>query len=209
MTHPNKICCGAMRTAMLALAMSSAAPLTAHANADQFDITFKANIRETTCDMTINGSSNSAIIDIGNVTLGEIITHKDDNSSTGPNMATFTLEMKECPQSLTGIKTTISGSYSGYDTTGTILISSQSGDATPTGIGARISRTSAPTSYFKIFDSSTSTSDNGSEVIKWEGDELTAGKVNLVARLVPTQSDASSAVTGNFRATATFNFSYE
>lgn len=209
MTHPNTLCRGALRIAMLTLTMGSAVPLTAHADSNQYDITFKANIRETTCDMTINGSSNSAIIDIGNVTLGEIITHKDDDSSTAPNMATFTLEMKECPQSLTGIKTTISGSYSSYDATGTILISSQSGDATPTGIGARISRTSDPTSYFKIFGSSTSTSDNDSEVIKWDDTELTTKKVNLVARLVPTKSDASSAVTGNFRATATFNFSYE
>ncbi|EOF9297452.1 fimbrial protein [Enterobacter bugandensis] len=198
-----------LAVAILALAIGSAIPLTANADTDSFDITFKANIKETTCDMTINGSSGSSVIDIGNVSLGDVISHRDDNSSTAPNMATFSLEVKECPRSLTSIKTTISGSHSGYDSTSTILVSSQEGDTTPTGIGAKISRTNEPTSYFKIFDSSSSTSSNGSEVILWKPEELTTGRVNLVARLVPTKSDASSAVTGNFRATATFNFSYE
>ncbi|EIX6434769.1 fimbrial protein [Salmonella enterica] len=203
--------CG-LSVAILALAIGSAIPLSANASGDKFDITFKANIRETTCDMTINGSSSSSTITIGNdgkVTLGDIITHKDDASSIGPSMATFSLEIKECPQSLTGIKTTISGTHSGYDPTSTILVSSQSGDATPTGIGAKISRASAPTSYFKIFSSPTDTSDSDTEVIKWSQDEIEAGRVDLSARLVPTRDNAVSATTGSFRATATFNFSYE
>lgn len=62
--------------AMLALAVCS----SVHAdNGDSIDITFRANIRDTTCDMTINDSDSSSTIIIGadgKVSLGDIIKYQ-------------------------------------------------------------------------------------------------------------------------------------
>ncbi|EMR5618114.1 fimbrial protein [Salmonella enterica] len=209
MTHPNKICRGAMRTAMLALAMSSTAPLTAHADADQFDITFKANIRETTCDMTINGLDSSASIPLGTggrATIDEIVQNMDANSGT--TITPFSLEMKNCPSSLNGIKTIITGKYAANNT---VLIPSTSEDETATksgGIGVKISRASAPTEYFRIFGNS-SQSGSDTEIIHWNDDEINQRKVELLARLVPMRPVADNTEPGAFQVTATFNFTYE
>jgi hypothetical protein len=195
---------------MLALAMGSVMPIAA--NADDYNITFKARILETTCDMTINGSDSSATIligDAGKVSMGDIISHRNDATTAGPSMAGFSLEIKECPSSIGGIKTTITGSFSGYDPSHKTIVGSQSGDAAPPSTGIRFSRSIAPTDYFTIFAAG-NTSDVATEVIKWSPDEITAGKVNLLARLVPTSdSRIGSMEPGAVHITATFNFEYE
>lgn len=201
--------------AMLALAIGATLPVTANAGSgDQsFDVTFNANIRNTTCDMTINGANAAATITIGTgqVTLSDIIHHKDDNTTTAPNMATFSLEVKNCPTSFSGIKTTISGTPYANDATILLPGTSDSRNAT-SALGVKISRASASTDYFKIF-SGTNTSESGSEVIIWTADEMDKakdGKVMLLARLVPTgEYSKTNPGIGQFQATATFNFSYE
>ena len=139
------------------------------------------------------------------------VTTPPDSTTTAPNMATFSLEVKNCPTSLGGIKTTISGNP--YTNDATILLpgTSDSRNAT-SALGVKISRASASTDYFKIF-SGTNTSESGSEVIIWTADEMDKakdGKVMLLARLVPTgEYSKTNPGIGQFQATATFNFSYE
>ncbi|EKT1613767.1 fimbrial protein [Salmonella enterica] len=209
MTHPNTKCRRGLSVAMLALAIGSAIPLTANADADNFDITFKARIRETTCDMTINGLDSSASIPLGTggrATIDEIVQNMDANSGT--TITPFSLEMKNCPSSLSGIKTIITGTYAANNT---VLIPSTSEDETATksgGIGVKISRASAPTEYFRIFGTS-SQSGSDTEIIHWNGNEIDQGKVELLARLVPMRPEANNTEPGAFQVTATFNFTYE
>lgn len=196
--------------AMLALAVCS----SVHAdNGDSIDITFRANIRDTTCDMTINDSDSSSTIIIGadgKVSLGDIIKYQTSEAASGPTMAQFALKIKNCPESVTGIKASISGATSGYDsgTPKTILLPG-TGETGPTGVGLKFSRVSAPTSYFAIFANETETSDNDAEVIKWSPAEIDSKQVDLVARLVTTRISGTTPAVGAFQATATFNFSYE
>lgn len=86
------------------------------------DATFTANIRETTCDMAIEGDSAA--------------------------QTTFKLKITECPSSLAALKTTISGTSSAIKKTALINTSTDS-NATEY-IGLTIARTTTPDAPFVI-----------------------------------------------------------
>ena len=82
------------------------------AQAQNVDITFKANIVETTCTMKLTGGNGDGLNNTlqigpgGKVGLDKLLA--GDQSAT----ATFSLDVVECPSSLDSLKTTVNGSNS-------------------------------------------------------------------------------------------------
>lgn len=185
-----------IKTGLLMLSSGMMMSLTSHA--DNLDITFTANIRDTTCDMKIEGGSgdgSSNVIPVGTngkVRLDYIIL-KSAKATTN-----FKLKMASCPSSLTSLKTTVSGSASPVTTA---IKNSLSGEGSAENIGVAISRTSTPDIPF-VINSTTDT-----QRLVWSSGEISAGEVSLLATLVETASGQST--TGNFSGVATFNFTYE
>lgn len=165
---------------------------------DNLDVTFTANIRETTCDMAISGGTGNG--KNNTITLGTSGKTRIDTIAAGTATTDFKLVLTECPSSLTSLKTTVSGSVSNLMKTAIANgITATSGGASY--VGVSIARTSAPTTLFEI------NSTDDSKRIVWTPGEITAKEVPLTAKLVETQ--AGSATTGQFSAVATFNFYYE
>ena len=168
------------------------------AQAQDVDITFKANIVETTCTMKVTGgdglNNTLQIGPGGKVGLDKLLA--GDQSAT----AAFSLDIVECPSSLDSLKTTVNGANSSL-----VLSAIKNGVAKADGgadyVGVTIARSSDLDNPFKI------NSVNDNERLVWTASEIQAKKVNLTARLVET--DASRVTPGQFRATATFAFTYE
>lgn len=181
-------------SAMFALALSS----HAIAGTTNLDVTFTATLRETTCDMAIeggtgNGQNNTIPIGAGGKTSLADITSGADTAST-----TFKLKITQCPSSLSVLKTTITGTPS----TDMQTAIANAASATPAAnMGVSIARVSAPTTPFTI----NSTED--AKRLVWSGTEIGNAEVPLIARLVETKS--GQATTGGFSAIATFNFEYQ
>ena len=180
--------------AVVLLALSA----QAMAGSTNLDVTFTATLRETTCDMAIeggtgNGQNNTIPIGTaGKTSLADITTAADTAS------ATFKLKIVACPSSLAGLKTTITGTQSADMVTAIANAAS----ATPaTNMGVSIARASASTAPFTI----NSTED--AKRLVWTGGEISGKEVPLIARLVETKT--GEATTGNFSARATFNFEYQ
>ncbi len=172
--------------------------LQSPAQAVDLDVSFTASLRETTCDMKIeggtgDGTNNTIPIGTGGKTnLGDIVSGSDAASTQ------FKLKITECPSSLAGLKTTITGTASGYVNTAIVNAASSS----PADyMGVSIARVSAPAAPFEV-----NSTDDAKRLV-WTTSEMSSKEVPLVARLVETQ--AGKATTGNFSATATFNFVYE
>lgn len=166
--------------------------------ADNLDVTFTANIRETTCDMAISGGSGNG--KNNTITLGTNAKTRIDTIAAGTATTDFKLVLTECPSSLTSLKTTVSGSVSNLMNTAIANgVSAASGGASY--VGVSIARSSAPATPFEI------NSTDDSKRIVWTPGEISAKEVPLTAKLVETQ--AGSATTGTFSAVATFNFYYE
>ncbi|AEX53402.1 fimbrial protein [Rahnella aquatilis CIP 78.65 = ATCC 33071] len=167
--------------------------------AQNVDVTFSANIIETTCEMKLEGGTGNGInntIPIGSggkVSLDKII--QNDPAAT----MTFKIKIVECPAGVTSIKTTIRGTPSAYKDTA--IISDLSGEGASSFLGVTIARTSASNQPFVI----NSTADN--QRLNWSSAEINAKEVSLISRLIETQSGKGT--TGNFSAVATFNFEYE
>lgn len=171
-------------------------PLSLTAHAQSLDVTFTANILETTCNMQLSGgtgsgSNNTYIIGDANGKVGlDDIINKTDNAKID-----FSLKATECPSSLSSINVSLNGS--GSSIVNTIINNSLSGSGSDyTGIS--IARASAPDSPFKV---------NTSGALTWTAAEISAGEVDLIARIEPTNS--AKATTGAFQADVTFNFTYE
>lgn len=180
--------------ALLALAVSS----QSMAGTTNLDVTFTATLRETTCDMKIvggTGDGKTNTIPIGNggtTSLADIVSGTDAASTT------FKLQIIECPASLQGLKTTVSGDVSPDKDT---AIKNAATENPATNMGVSIARASAPTSPFTI----NSTED--AKRLVWSTNEISTSEVPLIARLVETK--AGTATTGSFSAVATFNFEYQ
>lgn len=170
------------------------------ATAASLDVTFTANIRETTCDMAIEGGSGDGKANIipigtsGKVSLDKVLAG-DSTAKT-----TFKLKITECPTSLSSLKTTVSGTASGSVNTA-IANSTLTTNGGADYMAVSIARNSAPNAPFKI----NSTVD--SERLVWSAAEISSQEVELVAKLLETSS--GRATTGTFSALATFNFTYE
>ncbi|MGY5366409.1 fimbrial protein [Enterobacter oligotrophicus] len=180
--------------AFLALAVSS----QTFAAGTNLDVTFTALLRETTCDMKIEGGTGDGKANIIPIGAGGKISLADIASGSESASTTFKLKIIECPASLAGLKTTISGSKSGYlDTAISNGVTTGKADYT----GVTIARASAPTAPFTI-----NSADDDKRLV-WSSQEITSQEVALIARLVETKS--GSATTGDFSAIATFNFEYQ
>jgi type 1 fimbria pilin len=172
--------------------------LSLASRAENHDITFTATIRDTTCDMQIEGGSGDGTNNVipigasGKVRLDYIVL-KNAKATTS-----FKLKMVSCPSSLTSLKTTVSGIASPIKTA---IENSLSGDGSAENIGVAIARTATPDSPFTV----NSTTD--SQRLIWSSAEISSGEVSLIASLVETKSGQGT--TGNFSGIATFNFTYE
>ena len=109
------------------------------------------------------------------------------------------MKITECPESLQSLKTTISGTKSGYKET-VIINGATTADAADS-LGIAIARASATDAPFII----NAGADDGRLI--WTSQEIKNKEVPLVATLVETQ--AGQGATGTFSALATFNFTYE
>ncbi|EDI1752699.1 fimbrial protein [Salmonella enterica] len=169
-------------------------------NALNLDLDFIANIKISTCDMTLLGGKstggNNYTFTIGNngkVGAMDIINHLDSASTD------FSIGIVNCAPEISKINVSIGGAAVSGMTTA--LVNSLAGsDGGAKNIGLTIARQTAPDTPFTI----NSTADDGGLV--WTQDEIHSGTVPLIARLIST-SDKISA--GNFSAIATFNFTYE
>lgn len=163
------------------------------------DVTFTANIRETTCDMAIEGGSGDGQNNTIPIGTGEKVSMDKIVNGDSAAQTTFKLKITECPSSLAALKTTISGTSSAIKKTALINTSTDS-NATEY-IGLTIARTTTPDAPFVIG----STTD--SERLVWSTTEIASKEVPLVATLVETSSGKGT--TGPFSTLATFNFIYE
>lgn len=167
--------------------------------AQNVNVTFSANIIETTCEMRLEGGSGNGINNTipvgsgGKVGLDKIIA--GDTAAT----ATFKIKIVECPAGVTSIKTTIRGTQSNY--VDTLISNGVSGEGASSFLGVSIARASASNQPFVI------NSTNDSQRLNWSSAEINAKEVTLISRLQETQSNKGT--TGNFSAVATFNFNYE
>ena len=180
--------------AMATLALSG----SALAEATDLNVNFTANIRETTCDMKLVGGTGSdnqqtlTIGDNGQVRLTDV--------RAGTATANFKIVLVECPSSLKSLKTTVKGTKSGYIPSALInQINASAGGADYAGIN--IARASAPDAPFVV------NSTNDAERLVWTAAELQSKEVPLVAKMLETQTNRMSI--GEFKAVATFEFSYE
>lgn len=105
--------------ALIAMAASGAAL----AEGTNLDVNFTATVNETTCNMKLqggNGSDTDQTLQIGN-DIGVRISDFGTSANRAGNAAAqgnFKIMIVECPPTLTSLKTKITGSQSGYLTTG-------------------------------------------------------------------------------------------
>ena len=184
-----------VHTALVAVLFSATCGVRA---AENLDLTFSANIRETTCDIKIDGGTGDGTNNT--ITIGANGNTRVDTIATGEAKENFKLVITECPSSLVSLKTEVAGTSSGSVNTAIANgIDSPAGGAANTGLS--IARVSAPDAPFVI------NSTDDSKRLVWTPAEISAKEVGLVATMVETV--ANQATTGSFRAIATFNFSYE
>lgn len=179
--------------AMTMLALSGAAL----AEGTNLDVNFTANIRETTCNMKLVGGEGSDTQQTLKIGGGQV---RLDDVKAGTANANFKIVIVECPASLTSLKTTVSGTRSGYLFSGLVnSILKTAGGADYSAV--EIARASTPDAPFII------NSKDDSERLVWTPTEIQNKEVQLVATLRETK--ANSMTVGDFQAVATFEFSYE
>lgn len=167
--------------------------------ATSLDVTFTANIRETTCDMAIEGGSGDGQNNTIPIGSGEKVSMDKIVNGDSAAQTTFKLKITECPSSLAALKTTVSGTKSALKNTA--LDNDSTDSAAASNVGLTIARTSESDAPFVIG----STTD--SERLVWSSTEIANKEVSLVATLVETSTGKGT--TGPFSTIATFNFTYE
>ncbi|MCX8290011.1 fimbrial protein [Enterobacter pseudoroggenkampii] len=187
-----------MRNNILRLSMATV--LTAGAGtamAQNLDVNFTANVLETTCQMKLvggTGSDTSQTLTIGNNNLHiEDIKNKSSNAQ-----AAFQIKMVECPQSLTQLKTTLTGDVSGYNASLIKNGLSGSGASGQSGVGIAREEDASETLIKPGEDGN----------LTWTAAERSAGELKLVAAIRETTT-SPGITAGNFSAKATFNFEYQ
>lgn len=180
--------------AMTTLALSG----SALAEDTTLDVNFTANIRETTCQMKLAGGAGSDTQQT--LTIGNNGQVRLDDIKAGTANANFKIMIVECPSSLNALKTTVTGTSSGYLHSALAnQIAKASGGADFTAV--EIARADTPEAPFII----NAKDDTGKLV--WTPSEIQNKEVSLVATLRETQ--ANQMTIGEFQAVATFEFSYE
>lgn len=169
--------------------------------ATSLDVAFTANLRETTCDMAIEGGSGDGQNNTIPIGSGGIVGLDKIINGDSAAQATFKLKITECPSSLQSLKTTISGTKSGVKDKGTVIINGAATTDAADNLGITIARASATDAPFTI----NATSEDGQLI--WSSQEIGNNEVLLVATLVEISSGKGT--TGTFSALATFNFTYE
>lgn len=164
--------------------------------ADNLNLTFSANVRETTCDIKIDGGTGDGTSNT--ITLGTEGKSRVDHVVNGSVTSNFKLVITECPSSLTSLKTQVSGTAATSTALANSIASSSGGAAN---VGLTIARVSSPGTPFEI------NATDDSKRLVWTGDEISNKEVDLLATLVETKADSAS--TGTFETLATFNFTYE
>ncbi len=188
----NKLPRQAMCSAALLLICSSYAQA-----ADNLDVTFSANIRETTCDIKIDGGTGDGTSNT--ITLGTDGKARVDDIANGAVKFPFRLVITECPSSLTALKTVVSGTASDVKTALANSVTVPEGGAG--NVALAISRADAPEAPFEI------NATDDSKRLVWTSSEINSKEVDLLATLIETKTDG--AMTGQFSTQATFNFTYE
>lgn len=188
----NKLPRQAMCSAALLLICSSYAQA-----ADNLDVTFSANIRETTCDIKIDGGTGDGTSNT--ITLGTDGKARVDDIANGAVKFPFRLVITECPSSLTALKTVVSGTASDVKTALDNSVTVPEGGAG--NVALTIYRADAPEAPFEI------NATDDSKRLVWTSSEINSKEVDLLATLIETKTDG--AMTGQFSTQATFNFTYE
>ncbi|QGU17483.1 fimbrial protein [Leclercia sp. 119287] len=165
--------------------------------ADNLDVTFSANIRETTCDIKIDGGTGDGTSNT--ITLGTDGKARVDDIANGAVKFPFRLVITECPSSLTALKTVVSGTASDVKTALANSVTVPEGGAG--NVALAISRADAPEAPFEI------NATDDSKRLVWTSSEINSKEVDLLATLIETKTDG--AMTGQFSTLATFNFTYE
>ncbi|HCN97074.1 MAG TPA: fimbrial protein [Leclercia sp.] len=166
--------------------------------ADNLDVTFSANIRETTCDIKIDGGTGDGTSNT--ITLGTDGKARVDDIANGAVKFPFKLVITECPSSLTALKTVVSGKAS-LDVKTALDNSVTVPEGGASNVALTISRADAPEAPFEI------NATDDSKRLVWTSSEINSKEVDLLATLIETKTDG--AMTGQFSTLATFNFTYE
>lgn len=164
--------------------------------AQDISIDFTATIKESTCSMKITGGTGSdthQTLTLG--TGGKIGLDKIENKAAEAS-ANFRIIASNCTPGLSKISSKIAGQIPSGSTT--LIEPTATGTGYTQNIGVGFFRKSATDSdMFKI---------NQDGQIVWTADEITNG-LDLTAAL--RESKPGQGTIGDFKATATFSFSYE
>lgn len=183
----------------LILRLSVAATLATGAGtaaATDLNVNFTANVLETTCQMKLmggTGSDTSQTLTIGNNSL----RIEDIKSNSSKAKATFQIKMVDCPSSLTQLKTTMTGTVSGYNSLLLKNLATTNASA-QSGVGIAREEDASETLIKPGTDGN----------LTWTDAERNAGELKLIA--IIRETTASPGITaGDFSAKATFNFEYQ
>lgn len=175
--------------------------LSPSAFAENINVDFTATVRATTCNITLTALNGSSVTNDGNdnytlripnMGLDKIV------NATAEARADFKLIASGCSSGISWIDTTLSGNQS---SPAPKLIIPLTSDATSTTnfIGMGIKRQGT--------DDSTFLKPNSAEKIRWSLAEINTSGLAMTVALRETST--GQGVPGNFRAKATFNFTYE
>lgn len=175
--------------------------LSPSAFAEDINVDFTATVRATTCNITLTALNGSSVTNDGNdnytLRIPNMGLDKIVNAAAEAQ-ADFKLVASGCSSGINWIDTTLSGNQSGSFPK---LISPLTSDASSTTdyIGMGIKRLGA--------DDSTFLEPNSTEKIRWSLTEINTSGLAMTVAL--RETSAGDGVPGNFRAKATFNFTYE
>ncbi|MCS2158541.1 hypothetical protein MUU48_16750 [Scandinavium sp. H11S7] len=159
---------------------------------DSVTVDITANIKETTCDISLSAQNlqGANAITFGSDADGRVID-EDVINATGSALTKFSLNIDGCPAGLSTIKTRFSGTTRAGDPTWLM------GDSY--NVGVALYREGEETTLFHI------NSSIDSEILVWRPDEIQNKKANLMARLL----QVGEVRYGNHRFPMTMLFSYE
>lgn len=169
--------------------------------ATDINVDFTATVKATTCNITLTALNGSSVTDDGNdnytLRIPNIGLDKIVNK-TAEAQADFKLVASGCSGGISWIDTTLSGNKSG---------------SAPKLIAPLSSDTSSTTSYIGMgikkinTDDSTFLTPNSAEKIRWSLTEINTDGLSMTVAL--RETGAGQGMLGNFRAKATFNFTYQ
>jgi len=169
------------------------------AGSDQVIVTVMANIRETTCDISLTADN----LQGGNaITFGSdlngIVRDTDILDGTAASETHFSLNITTCPVGVSVIKTRFNATSIPGSTT---IINNSLGQSNE--VGVVLYREGEEANLFSL------NSNNDADILVWRANEISQQRVDLAARLIAVGGSIAGLSLGTFSAPLVMQFSYE